>query len=140
MENVERAVATMNELQDVGVQLSIDDFGTGYSNLSSLKHFPVARLKIDQSFIQCLPGNVDDRSIAMAVIALGHRLNLKVVAEGVETEQQQAFLRDNECDEMQGYHFSKPVSAEDIERMLLKSLPVTPWISADRFCISPESA
>jgi diguanylate cyclase (GGDEF)-like protein len=117
MENVDRAVAVMKELQCMGVQLSIDDFGTGYSSLSSLKHFPVARLKIDQSFIRSLPGNDDDRSIAMAVIALGHRLNLKVVAEGVETEQQRAFLLDNRCDEMQGYHFSRPVPAADIEAM-----------------------
>jgi diguanylate cyclase (GGDEF)-like protein len=125
MENVERAIATMNEIQGMGVQLSIDDFGTGYSSLSSLKHFPVARLKIDQSFIRGLPGNDDDQAIALAVIALGHRLNLLIVAEGVETEQQQTFLQDNECDEMQGYHFSKPVSAEEIERMFVTTLPMS---------------
>ena len=121
MENLEHAVATMNDIQDLGVSLAIDDFGTGYSSLSSLKHFPVARLKIDQSFIQCLPGDDEDRSIAMAVIALGHRLNLKVIAEGVETEAQQAFLRDNECDETQGYFFSRPVPAEQVGRLLLES-------------------
>jgi diguanylate cyclase (GGDEF)-like protein len=121
MENVEHAIATMSDIQDLGVSLAIDDFGTGYSSLSSLKHFPVARLKIDQSFIQCLPGDDEDRSIAMAVIALGHRLNLKVIAEGVETEAQQAFLRDNECDETQGFFFSRPVPAEQVGRMLLES-------------------
>lgn len=120
MENLDRAIEVMGEFQKMGVQLSIDDFGTGYSSLSSLKNFPVARLKIDQSFIRSLPDNDDDRSIAMAVIALGHRLNLKVVAEGVETEQQRSFLENNDCDEMQGYHFSKPVPADDIERMLAK--------------------
>ncbi|MFC5513532.1 putative bifunctional diguanylate cyclase/phosphodiesterase [Massilia jejuensis] len=122
MENVERAIAVMNELQEMGVQLSIDDFGTGYSSLSSLKHFPVARIKIDQSFIRSLPGNDEDQSIAMAVIALGHKLKLKVVAEGVETEQQRAFLYENECDEMQGYHFSKPVPAASIEQMFVKTI------------------
>ncbi|UVW29281.1 bifunctional diguanylate cyclase/phosphodiesterase [Massilia sp. H6] len=118
MDNVERAVVTMNELNAIGVQLSIDDFGTGYSSLSSLKHFPVARLKIDRSFVKGLPGDKDDNAIAMAVIALGHRLNLKIVAEGVETEQQLGFLCDNECDEMQGYHFSKPISAAEIFEMM----------------------
>lgn len=118
MDNVERAVVTMNELNTIGVQLSIDDFGTGYSSLSSLKHFPVARLKIDQSFVKGLPGDKDDNAIAMAVIALGHRLNLKIVAEGVETDQQRSFLCDNDCDEMQGYHFSRPVPAEKIVEML----------------------
>lgn len=119
MENVDKAVATMKDLNALGVQLSIDDFGTGYSSLSSLKHFPVARLKIDQSFVKGLPGDKDDNAIAMAVIALGHRLNLKVVAEGVESDQQRTFLHDNDCDEMQGYHFSKPIPAEGIATMLL---------------------
>lgn len=121
MENVERAVQVMRELQDMGVQLSIDDFGTGYSSLSSLKHFPVARLKIDQSFIRGLPGSNGDQSIAMAVIALGHNLNLKVIAEGVETEQQQEFLRQNMCDEMQGYYFSKPVPPSEVERLFTRA-------------------
>lgn len=125
MENVDRAIATMNELQEMGVQLSIDDFGTGYSSLSALKHFPVTRLKIDQSFIHNLPGTNDDRSIAMAIIALGHRMQLKVVAEGVETEQQQLFLTDNDCDEMQGYHFSKPVSASEIEEIFVRTTAET---------------
>jgi len=114
MQDVQKAVATMEGLQAMGVQISIDDFGTGYSSLSALKHFPVARLKIDQSFIRDIPKDQDDKAIAMAVISLGHKLNLKVIAEGVETEQQLAFLRDNDCDEVQGYHFSKPVSADEI--------------------------
>lgn len=118
MENVERAVATMNELNALGVQLSIDDFGTGYSSLSALRQFPVARLKIDRSFIGGLPGTNDDQSIATAVIALGHRLNMKVVAEGVENLEQQEFLRAHRCNEMQGYYFSRPVSADDIVQLL----------------------
>jgi EAL domain-containing protein (putative c-di-GMP-specific phosphodiesterase class I) len=101
----------------MGVHLSIDDFGTGYSSLSALKHFPVARLKIDQSFVRDIPANEDDKAIAMAIISLGHQLNLKVIAEGVETEQQLAFLRDKDCDEMQGYYFSRPVSAGEIEKL-----------------------
>ncbi len=118
MQNVEQAVATMEELERLGVQISIDDFGTGYSSLSALKTFPVARLKIDKSFINNLPSNESDKAVASAVISLGQKLNLRVIAEGVETEDQAAFLRDNNCDEMQGYHFSKPVHAEDINTLL----------------------
>ena len=122
MEDVGRAVATMHQIRDLGVQLSIDDFGTGYSSLSSLKDFPVSRLKIDRSFVSMLPGNANDCILAKAVIALGHQLNLKVVAEGVETQHQQDFLRDCRCDEMQGYHFSRPVSAQAVQTMLQESL------------------
>ena len=122
MEDVERAVATMHRIRHLGVQLSIDDFGTGYSSLSSLKNFPVSRLKIDRSFVSMLPGNADDCVLAKAVIALGHQLNLKVVAEGVETQCQQDFLQDCRCDEMQGFHFSRPVSAHAVQVMLQEGL------------------
>jgi diguanylate cyclase (GGDEF)-like protein/PAS domain S-box-containing protein len=118
MQDVEQAVATMKELQRLGVQLSIDDFGTGYSSLAALKTFPVARLKIDKSFIDDLPSNENDRAVASAVILLGQKLNLRVIAEGVETDEQVAFLRENNCDEMQGYHFSKPIPPQEIARML----------------------
>jgi diguanylate cyclase (GGDEF)-like protein/PAS domain S-box-containing protein len=118
MQDVDQAVGTMRELQSLGVQLSIDDFGTGYSSLAALKTFPVARLKIDKSFINDLPNDENDRAVASAVISLGQKLNLRVIAEGVETDDQVAFLRQNNCDEMQGYHFSKPVPATDIEKML----------------------
>jgi EAL domain-containing protein (putative c-di-GMP-specific phosphodiesterase class I) len=118
MRDVEQAVATMRELQGLGVQLSIDDFGTGYSSLSALKTFPVARLKIDRSFISDLASNESDRAVAGAVISLGQKLNLRVIAEGVETDEQLAFLRESNCDEMQGYHFSKPVPPESIEKLL----------------------
>ncbi len=118
MDNVEQAIATMKELQTLGVQFAIDDFGTGYSSLSALKNFPVARLKIDRSFVLNLASDADDRGIAAAVISLGQKLKMRVIAEGVETEEQLAFLRDNQCDEFQGYHFSKPVSATAIENML----------------------
>lgn len=118
MQDVEQAVETMKELQSLGVNLSIDDFGTGYSSLSALKNFPVARLKIDKSFISDLPTNESDKAVASAVILLGQKLNLRVIAEGVETEDQVAFLRENNCDEMQGYHFSKPIAAQAIEELL----------------------
>jgi diguanylate cyclase (GGDEF)-like protein/PAS domain S-box-containing protein len=118
MRDVDQAIATMKELQRLGVQLSIDDFGTGYSSLSALKTFPVARLKIDKSFVRDLPHDEHDKAVAAAVISLGQKLNLRVIAEGVETEDQLAFLRDNHCDEMQGYLFSKPVSAAEIEGLL----------------------
>jgi diguanylate cyclase (GGDEF)-like protein/PAS domain S-box-containing protein len=118
MRDLQKSVAKMRELEAMGVSLSIDDFGTGYSSLSSLKTFPISRLKIDKSFVSELADNPDDQAIAMAVISLGHKLNLRVIAEGVETEQQRAFLRENECDEMQGYLFSKPVTAEVIVDML----------------------
>jgi len=118
MQDVAQAIETMKQLQSLGVQLSIDDFGTGYSSLSALKTFPVARLKIDRSFINSLPVNEHDKAVASAVISLGQKLNLRVIAEGVETDEQVTFLRAHHCDEMQGYHFSKPVPAEAITEML----------------------
>ena len=118
MHDVPAAIATMRELQATGVHFSIDDFGTGYSGLSALKSFPVARLKIDRSFIRNLMSDDNDRSIAMAVISLGQKLNMKVIAEGVETDEQLAFLRDNRCDEIQGFHFSKPLGSDAVAALL----------------------
>jgi diguanylate cyclase (GGDEF)-like protein/PAS domain S-box-containing protein len=118
MQDIGLAVATMKELRGLGLQLSIDDFGTGYSSLSALKTFPVARLKIDKSFIDGLLADENDKAVAGAVISLGRTLNLRVIAEGVETEAQAAFLRDINCDEMQGYLFSKPLPAQGIEDLL----------------------
>ncbi len=123
MQDVDQAIATMKELQRLGVQLSIDDFGTGYSSLSVLKTFPVARLKIDKSFVRDLPHDEHDRAVATAVISLGQKLKLRVIAEGVETEEQMAFLRDNNCDEMQGYLFSEPVPPSEIEGLLKRPPP-----------------
>jgi EAL domain-containing protein (putative c-di-GMP-specific phosphodiesterase class I) len=118
MQDVDLAVATMKELQGLGVHFSIDDFGTGYSSLCALKSFPVSRLKIDKSFIDGLLANENDKAVADAIVSLGQKLNLRVIAEGVETEAQAAFLRGLNCDEMQGYLFSKPLPAEGIEEML----------------------
>ncbi len=118
IQDVDLAVATMTELQTLGVSLSIDDFGAGYSSLSALNTFPVARLKIDKSLIGHLPHGANDDVVTTAVISLGKKLNLRVIAEGVETPEQVAFLRDHLCEEMQGFHFSKPVAPQDIEAIL----------------------
>jgi EAL domain-containing protein (putative c-di-GMP-specific phosphodiesterase class I) len=122
MLDVQQAIKTMRELEAMGVQLSIDDFGTGYSSLSALKSFPIVRLKIDQSFIRNISDDQDDQAIATAVISLAHQLRLKVIAEGVETDEQLAFLRANNCDEMQGYHFSKPVSPQEIQMLFERQM------------------
>jgi len=118
MQDADQAVSMMVEIQKLGVQIAIDDFGTGYSSLSALKNFPVARLKIDKSFVAEIANNEKDKSVASAVIMLGQKLNMRVIAEGVETDEQIKFLRDNNCDEMQGYHFSRPVSANGVEQLL----------------------
>ncbi len=118
MHDVDQAVATMQALRKLGVQLAIDDFGTGYSSLNALKTFPVARLKIDRSFISNLATNDSDKAVAGAVISLGQKLNLRVIAEGVETAEQVEFLRANNCDEIQGYFFSKPIASAAIPALL----------------------
>jgi len=118
MRNVQQSIGKMRELEAMGIALSIDDFGTGYSSLAALKSFPISRLKIDQSFVRDLCGSADDQAITCAIISLSHQLDMKVIAEGVETEQQRRFLHANGCDEVQGYLFSCPVPAEEIAEML----------------------
>ncbi len=120
MQDLKQAVEKMQQLRAMGLALAIDDFGTGYSSLGALKRFPLARLKIDRSFVQDIATDEDDKAIVMAVIELGHRLNLKVLAEGVETEEQLAFLRQCRCDEMQGYLFSRPVPPAEIAELLAR--------------------
>lgn len=118
MDDAERFVTMLGNLKDLGVQLAVDDFGTGYSSLSYLKRFPVDHLKIDRSFVKDLGPDSDDGAIVQAIIALGHKLGLRVVAEGVETPEQQEYLRRSRCDEMQGFLFCKPVGATDFAAML----------------------
>ncbi|ARU60153.1 hypothetical protein CBW65_03090 [Tumebacillus avium] len=117
MHNVERAIVILNELKNLGIRISLDDFGTGYSSLSYLKHFPIHTLKIDQSFVRDITTDADDAAIATSVIALAHSLNLQVVAEGVETEEHLRYLAARGCVEMQGYHFSRPLPAQEIEAL-----------------------
>jgi len=118
MVNTEEAVRTLEYLKSLGVRLSIDDFGTGYSSLSYLKRFPIDALKIDRSFIDEITTDVDDATITLAVIGMAHSLGLKVVAEGVETEAQIAFLSANGCDEAQGYYFARPQPAGELARVV----------------------
>jgi len=114
MENPERAAQTLHEIKEMGVHVSIDDFGTGYSSLARLKKFPIESVKIDRSFIRDIAIDPDDAAIVAAVIAMAHGLRLKVIAEGVETADQLRFLRERNCDEIQGFYFSRPSSAVDI--------------------------
>jgi len=121
MHDAEQLIWTLEQLRALGVHLAIDDFGTGYSSLSYLKRFAIDKIKIDRSFICDIPGDPDDLSIVRAIIGLGKQLNLQVVAEGVETAEQLAALRDSGCDALQGYYFSRPLPAADIE-ILIKAL------------------
>ncbi|MEW6644953.1 MAG: EAL domain-containing protein [Pseudomonadota bacterium] len=114
MQNTERANAVLSALKARGIRIAMDDFGTGYSSMSLIKQFPFDTLKIDRAFIRDLPENKDDRAIAEAIINLGKALGVKIVAEGVETDSQQTFLRERACDEIQGYLFSRPIPAERI--------------------------
>ncbi|HTH44259.1 MAG TPA: EAL domain-containing protein [Oxalicibacterium sp.] len=117
MADVERAIGVLRELKALGVQLSIDDFGTGYSSLSYLKRFPIDVLKIDRSFVNDITIDSDDAAIVATIISLAHSLRLQVIAEGVETEAQLAYLRQHDCDQMQGYFFSPPLNAEAFAHM-----------------------
>ncbi|MDR5853567.1 EAL domain-containing protein [Caballeronia sp. LZ062] len=118
MRNAEDAVMMLSELSALGIGIAIDDFGTGYSSLSYLKRFPVHRLKIDRSFVADIGSSGDDETITSAIIALAHSLELQVIAEGVETPAQHDFLRERDCDEMQGYLFSRPMPQEAIPGLL----------------------
>jgi diguanylate cyclase len=112
------AIDTLNALKNLGVSLAIDDFGTGYSSLSRLKEFPIDRLKIDKSFIQAITSTKNEKAIASAVIAMADSMNLRVTAEGVETACQLSYLKENHCEEIQGFYISRPLPAPEAERFL----------------------
>ena len=114
MQDLEHSIAILKAIKSRGVHLAIDDFGTGYSSMSLIKRFPVDTLKIDRSFVRDLPQDSEDKAIADAIIGLGRALGLRIIAEGVETAEQESFLRDHSCDEMQGYLFSRAIPAEQI--------------------------
>jgi EAL domain-containing protein (putative c-di-GMP-specific phosphodiesterase class I) len=118
MENPREASALLEQLKEMDLDISVDDFGTGYSALSQLKRFPLDELKIDRSFIQGIPRDADDSAIVTAIIVMAHSLGLSVVAEGVETEEQLAFLEDQGCDEYQGFLFSRPVPPAEWSALL----------------------
>jgi len=112
------AASRLADLKSLGINISIDDFGTGYSSLSYLKCFPISTLKIDKSFVGDIPKNTEDAAIASGMIALAHGLQVKVTAEGVETQAQLDFLRDRDCDFIQGHFISPPVPEQDVPAWL----------------------
>ena len=125
MANPQASLQALRELKEMGLKLSIDDFGTGYSSLSYLQRFPIDELKIDKSFVDGVLDDVDSAAIVVAIIAMAKSLGLSLVAEGVETAEQLAFLRDRGCDQCQGYLFSKPVPADEFARLWLKGAQAT---------------
>jgi diguanylate cyclase (GGDEF)-like protein/PAS domain S-box-containing protein len=120
MQNVNQAIGTLNAIKKMGVRLAIDDFGTGYSSLAQLKLFPIDTLKVDRSFIREITVDAEDRAITEAIVAMGRSLGVRVVAEGVETAEQEAFLKSLACDEMQGFYFSKPAHPDEFAELLRK--------------------
>jgi EAL domain-containing protein (putative c-di-GMP-specific phosphodiesterase class I) len=116
--DIEATIKTLKLLKELGIHVSIDDFGTGYSSLSYLKKMPLSELKIDKSFVDDIPDDADSCAIVKTILSLAKSLNLKTVAEGVETKKQLAFLRGEGCDEVQGYLFSKPLPATEMEALL----------------------
>ncbi|MCE5199577.1 MAG: EAL domain-containing protein [Armatimonadota bacterium] len=130
MQNPDQAVVTLTDLKSMGVSISIDDFGVGYSSLGNLRRLPIDFVKIDSSFVRQITTNKDDASIAAAIVAMAHSMNLNVIAEGVETLDQLNFLKSLKCDEIQGYFISRPVSAHEVVHLLKEgNPPLTHWMS-----------
>jgi EAL domain-containing protein (putative c-di-GMP-specific phosphodiesterase class I) len=127
LQDAETAIKTMSELRAIGVQISIDDFGVGYSALNYLQKFPFDNLKIDRSFIRNIASNPANAAITKAIIQMAHGLNLKVIAEGVETEAELAFLCQQQCNAMQGYLFSRPIPAAEFEMLLTTGSLMGRW-------------
>lgn len=120
MKNVQKSIEILNELRKLNIEIAIDDFGTGYSSLAYLKNLPITKLKIDRVFVKNILNSQEDKAIAESILALGSGLNLKVLAEGIENEKQKEFFTYNGCGQMQGYLFSKPIPAKEIEKLLEK--------------------
>jgi EAL domain-containing protein (putative c-di-GMP-specific phosphodiesterase class I) len=125
MENTSRTIASLKTLQQMGIKVSIDDFGTGYSSLAYLRRFPIDKLKIDIAFIREVTSNPQDAAIAKTIIELAHSLDLQVIAEGVETVEQLAFLTANGCDQVQGYLFSRPLPISELDELLRERICFT---------------
>ena len=120
--DIERSLDILLDLKKLGVQISVDDFGTGYSSLNYLRQLPIDRVKIDKSFINDMTVDENDEAIVATIINMGHNLKLSVIAEGVETEEQLKYLQKYDCDEIQGYYYSKPIPAEDFEKKFINNL------------------
>ena len=118
MRHPEQSIALLKQIQGLGVELSVDDFGTGHSSLNYLKRLPINRLKIDRSFVWDIGENDNGETLTRTIIAMGHSLNLQITAEGIETDKQRKFLEDLNCNEAQGYLFSKPLPAEEVTKLL----------------------
>ncbi|QOY94093.1 EAL domain-containing protein [Massilia sp. UMI-21] len=119
MSNAEHTIAVLGRLKELGIRIAIDDFGTGYSSLAYLKRFPIDKLKIDIAFVRDIVTNPDDAAIALAIISMAHSLHMQVIAEGVETRAQMAYLRRHRCDEIQGFHFARALPCEELARLVL---------------------
>ena len=126
MKDPKTAIAILEQLNSLGIMIAVDDFGTGYSSLSYLKHLPISELKIDKSFIADIPGNEDDMAIVDSIIAISKSLKLDLIAEGVETEEQKEFLLSKGCKKIQGYLYSRPISAEEVTELLGSYLEYVP--------------
>lgn len=135
MENLEDGILILNHLKSLGISLTIDDFGTGYSSLGYLKKLPINKVKVDKTFVSDIPDNVNDMEITAAVIAMAHKLNLQVTAEGIETGEQLLFLRQNKCDFGQGFLYSKPLDWDTF----ITQLDSIPAPSADTLITQPDS-
>jgi EAL domain-containing protein (putative c-di-GMP-specific phosphodiesterase class I) len=118
MDDIDAAALTMRALHCSGIRIAIDDFGTGYSSLNHLKRFPINTVKVDRTFVRDIPTDPDDAAIVGAIVSMAHNMGLKVIAEGVETEEQLEFLRTLQCDEIQGFLFSPPVTHQEAMELL----------------------
>ena len=131
MQNAEHTTEVLTRLKALGIRIAIDDFGTGYSSLAYLKRFPIDKLKIDIAFVRDIVNNPDDAAIALAIISMAHSLHMQVIAEGVETRAQMAYLRRNRCDEIQGFHFSRALAPAQLAQLVRKNLAAPDMPAAD---------